>query len=168
MSAKRLNSAALPSITGLAAKRAEIAEAEDGGAVRDDRHHVAAHGVVVDRRRVGGDRLDRHGDARRIGERQDRAGSPSVWSATISSLPGRPREWNCSASWSVIEGRLRSRRRSFGRSCCGTSAVGRRRFAATRAASRLARIPRSTRGFAAPASRRASRRPAPSRSFLND
>ncbi len=54
----------------LRGERAEIAEAEDRGAVRDHRHHVGARGVVVGGRRVRGDRLHRHGDARRIGERQ--------------------------------------------------------------------------------------------------
>jgi hypothetical protein len=51
-------------------ERAEIAEAEDRGAVGDDGDHVAASGVVVGGRRIGGDRLDRNGDARRIGERE--------------------------------------------------------------------------------------------------
>ncbi len=36
MSAKRLNRTALPSMTGLAAERPEIAEAENGGAIGDD------------------------------------------------------------------------------------------------------------------------------------
>ena len=69
-SAKRLKSTALPSITGLAGERAEIAEAQDRRAVGDHRHHVAAGGVVVGQRRVGGDGQHRHRDARRIGERQ--------------------------------------------------------------------------------------------------
>ena len=54
----------------LGRQRAEIAEAEDGGAVGDDGDEVALVGVVVGERRVLGDRLHRHGDARRIGERQ--------------------------------------------------------------------------------------------------
>jgi hypothetical protein len=49
---------------------AEIAEAEDGGAVGDDGDHVAAAGVVEGARGVFGDRLHRHRDARRIGQRQ--------------------------------------------------------------------------------------------------
>ena len=54
----------------LGGERAEIAEAEDRRAVGDHRDHVAAHGIVEGRRGVGMDRFDRHGDARRIGERQ--------------------------------------------------------------------------------------------------
>ena len=54
----------------LCGERPEVAEPEDGGAVGDDRDHVAARGVVVDGGGVGGDRLDRNGDARRVGERK--------------------------------------------------------------------------------------------------
>ena len=54
----------------LGGERAEIAEAEDRGAVGDDGDHVAARGVVVGGRGVGGDGLHRHRDAGRIGERQ--------------------------------------------------------------------------------------------------
>ena len=54
----------------LRGQRAEIAEAEDGGAVGDDGDHVAARRVVEGAARIFGDGLDRHGDARRIGERQ--------------------------------------------------------------------------------------------------
>ena len=54
----------------LRGERAEVAEAEDGGSVGDHRHHVAPRGVVVDGGRIGGDRLDRNRDARRVGERQ--------------------------------------------------------------------------------------------------
>ena len=55
---------------GFGGERAEIAEAEDRGAVGNDGDHVAASGVVVGGRGIGGDRLDRNGDARRIGERE--------------------------------------------------------------------------------------------------
>ena len=55
---------------GLRRQGPEIAEAEDGGAVGDHRHHVALGGVVVGAGRILGDGLHRHGDARRIGERQ--------------------------------------------------------------------------------------------------
>ena len=41
MSAKRLKRTPLPSITGLPAERADVAEAEDGGAVGDDGDEVA-------------------------------------------------------------------------------------------------------------------------------
>ena len=70
MSAKRLNSATLPSITGLEATRAEIAQAQHGGAVGDHRDHVALGGVVVGERRIAGDVQAGLGDAGRIGERQ--------------------------------------------------------------------------------------------------
>ena len=53
---------------GLRRQRAEIAEAEDGGAVGDDGDHVALGGVVEGFGRVLGDGLHGDGDARRIGE----------------------------------------------------------------------------------------------------
>ena len=64
----------------LGGQRAEIAEAEDGGAVGDDGDHVAARGVV-EGAADGSSAMaqHRHGDARRIGERRGRAGSPSAW-----------------------------------------------------------------------------------------
>ena len=55
---------------GLGGERAEIAEAEDRGAVGDDGDEVALRGVVVGEARILGDGQHRHGDARRIGERQ--------------------------------------------------------------------------------------------------
>ena len=70
MSAKRLNSTALPSITGLAAKRAAVAQPQDGGAVGDDGDEIALDRVVVGAARILGDGEHRHGDARRIGERE--------------------------------------------------------------------------------------------------
>ena len=39
-SAKRLNSTALPSITGLDGQRAQIAQPQDRGAVGDHRHQL--------------------------------------------------------------------------------------------------------------------------------
>ena len=50
--------------------RAEIAEAEHGGAVRDHGDHVALGGVVVGQRRIAGDVQAGLRDARRIGQRQ--------------------------------------------------------------------------------------------------
>ena len=47
----------------LAGQRADIAQAEHGGAVGDHRHQVAARGVVVGGVRVGDDRLAGGGDA---------------------------------------------------------------------------------------------------------
>ena len=49
-------------------QRAQIAEAEDGGAVGDDGDEIALGGQVIGLARIGGDFLDRHGDAGRIGE----------------------------------------------------------------------------------------------------
>ncbi len=55
---------------GLRGQRSEVAEPEDGGAVRDDRHHVALGRVVIGPARILVDGLHRHGDAGRIGQRQ--------------------------------------------------------------------------------------------------
>ena len=60
----------LPLHHRLGRQRPEVAQPQDRGSVGDDRDHVAARGVVVDGRRVGGDGPDRNRDARRIGERQ--------------------------------------------------------------------------------------------------
>ena len=49
-SAKRLNSTALPSITGLEASAPQIAQPQDGGAVGDHGHQIALGGVVVGQR----------------------------------------------------------------------------------------------------------------------
>ncbi|MPL61035.1 hypothetical protein SDC9_06602 [bioreactor metagenome] len=54
----------------LRGERAQIAEAEDGGAVRDDRHHVALDCVVIGGLWPLGDRLDRNRDARAVGKAQ--------------------------------------------------------------------------------------------------
>ena len=54
----------------LGGERAEVAQPEDGGAVRHDRDEVALVGVVVDAGRVFGDRVDGDGHARRVCERQ--------------------------------------------------------------------------------------------------
>ena len=54
----------------LGGERAEVAEAEDGGAVGDDGDEVALERVVVGLVRIVGDGQHRHGDARRIGQRQ--------------------------------------------------------------------------------------------------
>ena len=69
-SAKRLNRTALPSITGFDASAPDIAQAEHGGAVGDDRDQIALGGVVVDGRRVFLDAQAGRGDAGRIGQRQ--------------------------------------------------------------------------------------------------
>ena len=54
----------------LGGERAEIAEAEDGGAVGDDGDEIALGGVVVGGVLIGGDRQHRDRDARRIGQRE--------------------------------------------------------------------------------------------------
>ena len=54
----------------LGGQRAEIAEAENGGAVGDHGDQVALGGVVVGEAGILGDGQHRHGDARRIGQRQ--------------------------------------------------------------------------------------------------
>ena len=54
----------------LGGERAKIAKAKNRGAVGDDGDHVRARGVVVGGCGIGGDRLDRHGDAGGVGERQ--------------------------------------------------------------------------------------------------
>ena len=70
MPANFLNRTALPSITGLDGQRADIAEAEHGGAVGDHGDEVLPRGQLGGLRRIGGDRLAGGGDARRIGERE--------------------------------------------------------------------------------------------------
>ena len=70
MSAKRLKSTPLPSMTGLPASAPMSPEAEDGGAVADDGDQVALAGVAVGRLRVLLDRQARPGDARGVGQRE--------------------------------------------------------------------------------------------------
>ena len=55
---------------GFRRERAEIAEAQYGGAVRDDGDEVALGRIIESARRILRDRQHRHGDAGRIGERQ--------------------------------------------------------------------------------------------------
>ena len=62
MSAKRLNSAILPSITGFDATALEIAQSEDGGSVRNDGNQVAFRRVVVGKRLIASD-VQEHGSA---------------------------------------------------------------------------------------------------------
>ncbi len=65
----------------LRGERAQVAEAEDGSAVRDDGNEVALVRVVVGQRRVLGDRVHGDGDAGRIGERQIALRRQAAWSA---------------------------------------------------------------------------------------
>ena len=48
----------------------QVAQAQDRGAVRNHGDQIALGGVVVGLVRIGGDGQDRHGHARRIGQRQ--------------------------------------------------------------------------------------------------
>ena len=87
-SAKRLNSTALPSITGLEASGAQIAQPQDGGAVGDHGHHVALGGIVVGQLGIFRDRA-----APAPPRPANRPGDRSRWVAiglvgVISSLPG--------------------------------------------------------------------------------
>ena len=70
MPAKRLKRAALPSMTGRAALRADVAEAEDRGAVGDDRDAVALDRQPAGVLGVVGDGLAHAGDARGVDHRQ--------------------------------------------------------------------------------------------------
>ena len=54
----------------LAGQRADVAQAEHGGAVGDHAHQIATRGVVVGGMGIGDDRLAGGGDAGRVGERQ--------------------------------------------------------------------------------------------------
>ena len=54
----------------LRSQRAEIAHAEDRGAVGNHRDQIAARGIFIGRGGIVGDGLDRHGHARGIGQRQ--------------------------------------------------------------------------------------------------
>ena len=78
--------------------RADVAEAEHGGAVGDDGDGVRHPGVVLGHRRVVGDRLADPGDARGVGqrevvaavERRPSSGSPSC-RRRAGRRPGRRR-----------------------------------------------------------------------------
>jgi hypothetical protein len=67
----------------LGGQRAEIAEAEDRGAVGDDRDQIALGGVVVGARGVLRDRLAPARRRRANRPATDRAGSPSAWSGDL-------------------------------------------------------------------------------------
>ena len=54
----------------LAGERADVAEAEHGRAVGDDRHQVALGGVAIGGLRVDGDGAHRLGHAGRVGQRE--------------------------------------------------------------------------------------------------
>ena len=69
-SAKRLNRTALPSITGLEASAPRLPRPRIAVPLEMTATMLPLVGVVVGRRGIGGDRLHRHGDAGRIGERQ--------------------------------------------------------------------------------------------------
>ena len=69
-----LKSIALPSITGIAASGADVAEAEHGRAVADDGDGVLLDRQVPDLARILGDRHADAGDAGRVGHREVVAG----------------------------------------------------------------------------------------------
>jgi hypothetical protein len=79
MPANFLNKTPLPSITGLAAKRADVAQAQHSCAVGDDRHQVAPAGVFVSVVRVFDDFFARRGDAWRVGQRQIMLVHAAAW-----------------------------------------------------------------------------------------
>ena len=86
--AKCLNSIALPSITGSAARRADVAQPEHRGAVRDHGHGVAPAGVDVQQLPgPGGDRQADVGHPRGVGQGQVGAGRSAGSAQTTSSLP---------------------------------------------------------------------------------
>ena len=82
----------MPSITGLPASGADVAEAEHGGAVGDDRDQVAARGEPAAVARVGDDLLAGVGDAGRIGEREVALVDQRLGRGD-SIFPGRGRRW---------------------------------------------------------------------------
>ena len=68
--ANSLKSIALPSITGIAARRADVAQAEHGRPVGDDGDRVLLDREGPDLVGLGGDRQADPGDARRVGHRE--------------------------------------------------------------------------------------------------
>ena len=96
----------------LGRERAEIAEAEDRGAVGDDRDEIALGGIIIGAAGILGDRAHRHRDARRISEARSRCVAIGLV-AMISIFPGRPRAWNSSASASVYLTLLSDMRRGL-------------------------------------------------------
>ena len=88
--------------------RADVAEAEHGGAVGDDGDGVRHPGVVLGHRRVGGDRLAHPGHARRVGQRE-----------VVAAVERRPSSGPPSCRRRA--GRRPGRRRTGGTRCHGIS-----------------------------------------------
>jgi hypothetical protein len=71
----------------LGGQSAQVAQAQDRGAVGDHRHQVALGGVVVGEVRVLGDRQDGHGDAGGVGQGQVALGGHRL-GGDDADLPG--------------------------------------------------------------------------------
>ena len=79
MPAMALNRKTLPSMTGFAARGADVAQAENGRAVADYGNQVAASRVIVAAGGVGGYGERRRRYAGRVGQRQGRIVLHGVW-----------------------------------------------------------------------------------------
>ena len=73
----------------LGRERADVAEAEHGGAVGDDGDEILPDGVIGGAGGIFGDGEAGRGDAGRIGQRQVALVAERFCRATISSFPGR-------------------------------------------------------------------------------
>ncbi len=82
----------MPSITGLPASGADVAEPEHRGAVGDHRHEVALVGVLVGQLGILGDLEAGFGHAGRVGQRQVALGEQGLV-GTTSILPCRLPVW---------------------------------------------------------------------------
>ena len=87
------------------AERADVTEAEDGGAVTHDRHGVGAPGVDVGELRVVGDRGADPRDARRVGQRQVIAVSQRRGDAELDLSPAVQRECRVGVEYGSSDGR---------------------------------------------------------------
>ena len=85
----------------LGGQRAQVAQAQDRGAVGDHRHQVALGGVLVGEVRIFGDGQHRHGHARRIGQREVALGRHRLGRRRRRSCPACGNSVEASASSSV-------------------------------------------------------------------
>ena len=97
-SAKRLNSATLPSITGLEASAPRLPRPSTAVPLETTATKLPLRRVVVGQRRVAGDVQAGLGDAGRIGQADRSRAVISGLVRRISSLPGRPSACSASAS----------------------------------------------------------------------
>ena len=95
--ANSLNRQHLPSITGIAAARADVAEPEHRGAVGDDRDRVALDRVLEGLVRVVGDRQAHARDARACRPSRGRRGSSAGACCAVRSC--RPRAAGTCGRW---------------------------------------------------------------------